>query len=61
MSQISMFCIQTSLGVDVDKTFNNFELFDDKELTEEFTVPNECFTLRLSLKGEVKNMTNQTK
>ena len=51
--------IKTSLNVDVDKTFNNFELFDDKESTEEFTVPNECFTISLSLIGEVKNITNK--
>eukprot|EP01084_Bolivina_argentea_P312265 540606_1 len=53
--------IQTSLGVDVDKTFNNFELFDDKESIEEFTVPNECFRIRVSLTGEVKNITNKNK
>ena len=49
--------IKTSSGVDVEKTYPNFELHDGRESTEQFTVPNECQSITLSLSGDVANIT----
>ncbi len=51
--------VNITTSVNVDETFNNFQLLDDKESLVEFTVPSECFKIRLQLEGEVKNITNK--
>ena len=49
--------MQTSDGVDVDKTFDNFKLFDDKESVATFTVPNQPLSIHITLHCNVNNMT----
>ena len=53
--------VKTGDGVDVDKTFGNFELNDDKESIATFTVPNEPRSISIRLDCEVKNMSKNAK
>ncbi len=53
--------LKTGDGVDVDKTFSNFELSDKKESTATFTVPNEPRSISIRLDAEVKNMSQNSK
>eukprot|EP01083_Nonionella_stella_P305531 1066243_1 len=48
----------TADGVDVHKTFNDFELFDDKESVVSIMVPNETFNVTATLTCHVTNITN---
>eukprot|EP00488_Nonionellina_sp_1-RS-2012_P000590 TRINITY_DN11576_c0_g1_i1.p1 TRINITY_DN11576_c0_g1~~TRINITY_DN11576_c0_g1_i1.p1 ORF type:complete len:235 (-),score=57.40 TRINITY_DN11576_c0_g1_i1:161-865(-) len=52
---------KTGDGVDVDKTFSDFELNDNTESTATFTVPNEPRSITIRLDAEVKNMSQNTK
>eukprot|EP01083_Nonionella_stella_P301896 1038317_1 len=53
--------LKTGDGVDVDKTFSNFQLNDDKESIATFTVPNEPRAIAIRLDAQVKNMSQNTK
>ena len=47
---------QNQSRIDIDRTFNNFELYDNPESIAEFTVPNECNEINILL-----NLTKFTK
>ncbi len=53
--------LKTEDGIDVNKTFNNFQLYDEKESVSTFTVPNETRSISIRLDAEVKNMSQNIK